>query len=109
MWNSAAGFLFVCAFAALLVTAPFGFIANRRFNSRVRIAHPSLWARIGQTADSEFSANSPAARFVTQKEYRDLPDPVLHELGDRTRLLSLLLAVEFAAVVVFGCIASFTQ
>ncbi len=65
---------------ALVVLA----MASREFDSRLKTAHPQIWARIAPDPLLAPSLSSASVRFIMRGgDYREVPDPLLTAMGDR--------------------------
>jgi hypothetical protein len=106
MWSSTTGFLALCCLAALVATAPFGFLARRQFESRLRAEHSSVLAQLD--SPNEFDSVA-SLGLVMGRRYLQLPDSEAHRLGEKYRMLSVVLASEFVSLIVFGCANSALQ
>src|SRR5688572_26779124 len=86
--------LFVLSAAAVLPPFLASILSTRKLNHYLRTAHPEIWAGIAPQPGTEPSLSSPAARYITQRSYRKIGDPILQRLGDRAyRLLYLAVTV----------------
>ena len=90
-----------------VVSVTLAYSTYRRFYSRLRDFHPATWRDLGsptmQAAENEPADGSDA--FVANRHYLKLPDPVLHALGNRLRVLPYVAVGCFISLGVLGLLA----
>jgi len=92
---------FLSALAVLPAFAASIYSSNR-LNRYLQQIHPSTWAKIAPDSLAEPSLSAPVTRFVTQRAYREIGDPMLNMLGDRCFRLLYVAATIFLALVLSG-------
>src|SRR6476620_8843406 len=86
----------LCALSMISVLPAFvaSIYSSHLLSKYLRTAHPAIWEKIAPIPGAEPSLSSPFARFVSQRAYRQINDPVLQRLGDSAyRLLYLAVGV----------------
>lgn len=103
------GFVSTVFLLALLMVVPAFVACTHSFHllkRYLREKHPVVWARIAPPPLAQPTVSAPHARFVTQRTYRSLGDPVLDRLGDRCfarlRFAVVVFLVLFFSGLAFG-------
>ena len=87
-----------------VVSVTLAYSTYRRFFTRLREFHPATWRDLGSPT-MQATENEPADgsdSFVWNRSYLKLPDPVLHALGNRLRVLPYVAVGCFISLGVLG-------
>ena len=98
--------VFVASVIALFPAFLASIYSSYALNRYVRKLYPEWWAEIAPQRMAQPSLSSPAARFVTQRKYREVNDARLNVLGDRCFRLLYFAATVFLVVVLSGLASS---
>jgi len=105
------GIAFLVASASLAIFIPAAFVSAsslRRVFVYLQKSHPVLWQQLGQPSiwRGQWSATSPASKFITQQTYRNTQDPTLWRLCERSRIMSNVVVALFVVTLLSFLLAS---
>jgi hypothetical protein len=94
----------VIAFVSLVIFIPAAVvsaIALRRVFVYLQKSHPAIWQQLGHPSiwRGQWSATSPASKFITQQTYRSTQDPALWRLCERSRIMSNIVVALFVVAL----------
>jgi hypothetical protein len=97
MINDIASVVAIASIVAFLPVALVSTLSLRSVFIYLQASHPDIWQELGQPSmwRGQWSATSPASKFITSQLYRGTPDPELWRRCQRCRLASNILLALF--------------
>lgn len=92
----------IASIMAFILTAVISTMSLRGLFRYLKQVHPGIWHQLGEPSlwAGQWTTGSPASKFISLHQYREVPDPELQILGRRAKNTSNALAVSFASFVV---------
>jgi uncharacterized membrane protein YbhN (UPF0104 family) len=107
--NNLLGVLFAILWIACVAIFLLSGFEQRRLLARLREHHLNRWIELGLPTAFSIGGpiprmNSPESRFILDRLYLALPDPELHQLGNRARFMAQCSLAAFFFLVIAGCV-----